>query len=295
MVQLDRIYVRGFHVINDVVPRGLVWARRSDHMPLIAELEMAMKALSAERRATPERCARPRRGSNFRPAPRPIVYAGNRVRLLQNGEEFFPQLLAAIDAARRSIQLETYLFADDNIGTRVAAALAAAAGRGVAVKVLIDGFGGADYARKLVKELGGARGRCAFYRPTLVAPRAQAAAAAASQVFGVRRHLAFVAGINIIDDFTILPERRAPAGPAFRFCRDVRRSDRCGSVADEQAPLVDAVVVANARRHLRPRTIEPTASRQTVLPRCCCAITCAIAARSNAPTSTLSTRTRQTC
>jgi len=37
---LDRIYVRGFRVLNTEVPRGLAWARRSDHMPLIAELEL---------------------------------------------------------------------------------------------------------------------------------------------------------------------------------------------------------------------------------------------------------------
>jgi endonuclease/exonuclease/phosphatase family metal-dependent hydrolase len=37
---LDRIYVRGFRVLSTEVPRGLVWARRSDHMPLIAELEL---------------------------------------------------------------------------------------------------------------------------------------------------------------------------------------------------------------------------------------------------------------
>lgn len=37
---LDRIYVRGFRVLSTEVPRGLAWARRSDHMPLIAELEM---------------------------------------------------------------------------------------------------------------------------------------------------------------------------------------------------------------------------------------------------------------
>ncbi|HTT13741.1 MAG TPA: endonuclease/exonuclease/phosphatase family protein [Burkholderiaceae bacterium] len=37
---LDRIYVRGFRVLRTEVPRGLVWARRSDHMPLIAELEL---------------------------------------------------------------------------------------------------------------------------------------------------------------------------------------------------------------------------------------------------------------
>ena len=36
---LDRIYVRGLRVNGVRVPRGIEWARRSDHAPLIAELE----------------------------------------------------------------------------------------------------------------------------------------------------------------------------------------------------------------------------------------------------------------
>jgi endonuclease/exonuclease/phosphatase family metal-dependent hydrolase len=38
---LDRIYVRGFRVRGVSVPRGIEWAQRSDHMPLIADLEVA--------------------------------------------------------------------------------------------------------------------------------------------------------------------------------------------------------------------------------------------------------------
>ena len=38
---LDRIYVRGFRVRDVRVPRGIEWAQRSDHMPLIADLEVA--------------------------------------------------------------------------------------------------------------------------------------------------------------------------------------------------------------------------------------------------------------
>lgn len=38
MLTLDRIYVRGFKVVGMQVPKGLTWARRSDHAPLIAEL-----------------------------------------------------------------------------------------------------------------------------------------------------------------------------------------------------------------------------------------------------------------
>jgi endonuclease/exonuclease/phosphatase family metal-dependent hydrolase len=37
---LDRIYVRGFTVRGVEVPKGLTWARRSDHAPLIADLEL---------------------------------------------------------------------------------------------------------------------------------------------------------------------------------------------------------------------------------------------------------------
>ena len=38
---LDRIYVRGFKVHDVSVPKGIEWAQRSDHMPLIADLEVA--------------------------------------------------------------------------------------------------------------------------------------------------------------------------------------------------------------------------------------------------------------
>ena len=37
---LDRIYVRGFQVRDIDVPKGMAWARCSDHAPLIAELEL---------------------------------------------------------------------------------------------------------------------------------------------------------------------------------------------------------------------------------------------------------------
>lgn len=39
-LQLDRIYVRGFNVHDVSVPRGVEWSQRSDHMPLIADLEV---------------------------------------------------------------------------------------------------------------------------------------------------------------------------------------------------------------------------------------------------------------
>lgn len=39
-LMLDRIYVRGFSVHDVRVPKGIEWSQRSDHMPLIADLEV---------------------------------------------------------------------------------------------------------------------------------------------------------------------------------------------------------------------------------------------------------------
>ena len=78
---------------------------------------------------------------------------GNRIQLLTTGNEYFPKLLQAIGSAQRSIHLETYLYEDDPIGRKVTEALVEAAGRGVQVRLIIDGFGGGEHVRRLAREL----------------------------------------------------------------------------------------------------------------------------------------------
>jgi len=70
------------------------------------------------------------------------VAPGNAVQIYRDGDEAYPAMLAAISAARRSVGLSSYIFHDDLWGGRFIDALAAAQGRGVAVRVLIDGIGG---------------------------------------------------------------------------------------------------------------------------------------------------------
>ncbi|QDX81974.1 cardiolipin synthase B [Denitratisoma sp. DHT3] len=127
---------------------------------------------------------------------------GNRIRLLECGMEYFPALIAAIEAARYEVHLETYIFADDETGRRVAAALSRAARRGVAVRVLVDGFGAREFPAGLGRDLRQAGARVLVYRQEVARLR-------------LRRHrlrrlhrklavvdgtLAFVGGINVIDD-----------------------------------------------------------------------------------------------
>ena len=69
------------------------------------------------------------------------LLAGNQLSLLRNGEEAYPAMLAAIAGAGKTLHLSTYIFDNDRTGGEFAAALREAAGRGVAVRVLIDSLG----------------------------------------------------------------------------------------------------------------------------------------------------------
>jgi cardiolipin synthase len=79
--------------------------------------------------------------SRWTAVPAPQFVGGNRVDLLQGGDALFPCMLQAIDAAEREIWLATYIFHDDPAATAIADALKRAAARGVAVHVVVDGFG----------------------------------------------------------------------------------------------------------------------------------------------------------
>jgi cardiolipin synthase len=67
--------------------------------------------------------------------------AGNKIEPLVNGDEAFPAMLAAINSAKQSISLCTYIFDNDATGRKFIAALGRAAQRGVAVRVLVDAAG----------------------------------------------------------------------------------------------------------------------------------------------------------
>jgi cardiolipin synthase len=68
--------------------------------------------------------------------------ADNAVTLLRNGDEAYPAMLAAIDGAKQSVGLASYIFRDDAAGQPFIEALIGAHKRGVQVRVLIDGIGG---------------------------------------------------------------------------------------------------------------------------------------------------------
>lgn len=66
---------------------------------------------------------------------------GNSVRLLENGETFFPRIFNAIQAAEQEILLETFILFNDKVGRRLQEVLIDAARRGVRVELTVDGYG----------------------------------------------------------------------------------------------------------------------------------------------------------
>lgn len=66
---------------------------------------------------------------------------GNRVSLLRDGDEAYPEMIRCIEGAKRSVALGTYIFDNDPAGQRFVEALGAARARGVEVRVLLDDAG----------------------------------------------------------------------------------------------------------------------------------------------------------
>ena len=114
------------------------------------------------------------------------------------GDEAFPAMLAAIDAASKSIRLEVYIFSDDELGHRFRDALLRAGQRGVAVRVLVDGIGSNDLPDDFWSSLKQAGGEARVFNPI------------ALKRFGIRDHrkllvcdarVAFIGGFNISHEY----------------------------------------------------------------------------------------------
>lgn len=137
-------------------------------------------------------------------------------RLLECGVEYFPALELAIAQAKAFIYLEVYIFANDEIGSRISRALIEAAKRGVNVKVIVDWVGSPNVAFIDAWRQAGIQFR--YYNPSWVG------------IFGISRtHRklvvmdglnAFVGGINICSDYLDVSGRKL-SSPRWDFAAQV--------------------------------------------------------------------------
>jgi cardiolipin synthase len=92
-----------------------------------------------------------------------FMVGGNHADLLENGDGVFSAMTKDIREAKVSVNIEVYIFKHDEAGRRLANAMIEAAGRGVQVRLLVDGQGGKLGALKTELESAGVK--CKSYRP----------------------------------------------------------------------------------------------------------------------------------
>lgn len=90
---------------------------------------------------------------------------GNKIEMLNNGDEFYPPMLAAIQEAQGSITIEAYIYWSGEIGLEFAAALAERAAAGVKVKILLDAIGSSSIGSEILDILENGGCQVAWYNP----------------------------------------------------------------------------------------------------------------------------------
>lgn len=125
---------------------------------------------------------------------------GNLVEPLINGEQAYPAMLAAINAAHHHILLTTYILDNDRTGQAFMTALGNAADRGVDVRVLIDGFGdlySLPRSSKMLKRAGIRVAR--FLPPRILPPSLSINMRNHHKILVVDDAIGFTGGMNIGD------------------------------------------------------------------------------------------------
>jgi len=154
--------------------------------------------------------------------------AGNRFTLLLDGENFFPQMLRAIDAANSHVLLEIYLFESGHVADRFVASLRRAASRGVVVKLLLDAYGAHGLQAKDRERLLEARVDLRDYNPLRIRQWLGNVFRDHRKLLVVDGTTAFTSGAGITDQF------QPPRDPA-RAWRETALEVRGPVVADWQA------------------------------------------------------------
>jgi cardiolipin synthase len=90
---------------------------------------------------------------------------GNTLQLLNNGDAFYPAMLAAIKGAQQSITIEAYIYWAGDIGRTFAEALAARAKARCVVKILLDAIGSSSIGFEILDRLEAGGCQVAWYNP----------------------------------------------------------------------------------------------------------------------------------
>ncbi|MDB6060834.1 MAG: ybhO [Verrucomicrobiaceae bacterium] len=127
---------------------------------------------------------------------------GNLIRLLENGEEYFPSVFAAIRNAQHEIFIETFILQDDKVGRQLRTELIDAGNRGVRISITVDGFGSPGLEGDFINGITGAGVKFHIFNPgyALLGVRTNLFRRLHRKLVVVDASIAYIGGINFIED-----------------------------------------------------------------------------------------------
>jgi cardiolipin synthase len=124
---------------------------------------------------------------------------GNRYEVLENGDQIFPAMLAAIHSAKRRVTFETYAFEQGVLGAEFTDALEAAATHGVKVNLVADAIGSKAMPAKWKERLEAVGAKVGYFgTPRWYAPRA-VNNRTHRKILVVDGRVAFTGGVGVAD------------------------------------------------------------------------------------------------
>lgn len=134
------------------------------------------------------------------------VTNGNEATILRNGEEKFPEVLQAMEAARHHIHLEYYIYENDQIGQKIEKLLIRKAKEGVTVRMVYDDFGSRSIRGSLVNRLRNSGVQVfPFHKIRFVPFANRINYRNHRKIIVVDGRIGFVGGINISDRYINAP------------------------------------------------------------------------------------------
>lgn len=152
------------------------------------------------------------------------------VALIRGGKEYFDLLISLINASKKLVHLQTYIFDDDETGQKVGEALKAAAQRKVIVRVYVDGYASQVMSQAFINDLRNAGVQFRFFEPLLKSRYFYFGRRMHHKIFVADEWHALVGGINITDRYNDMPGQPAWLDFALYTRGGISRelSDFCG-------------------------------------------------------------------
>ena len=156
----------------------------------------------------------------------------NEVELFTDGREKFESLIADIENAKKSINIEYYIIKWDKVGIRLLKALEKKAKEGVEVRLLMDALGCRQITKRRIQPLMDAGVKCAFFfRPKMKIFLMRLNYRNHRKLVVIDNSIGYIGGFNIAREYLGLKEK-------FGYWRDTHVRIRGGAVHDINARFI---------------------------------------------------------